>query len=389
MPPSSEPILHTTDMAADVALPSPAFEAKYGEFRRTILTAYRARRPLRALDALVSSVEDAAAGAALEGPVDRPIFVLGNFRSGTTFLEQVLARHPSLGHFTYLTSAFPRSPRFAAAMGHIIPGFMATMIPPHQPNMVFNGASPFEAESIWRFCRQNPWTDHATDVLDADFSDPPFERLLRRIVKKQLRHQARPRFVHKNPANTVRLGFLARVFPDARFVYIVRHPLRMLRSQLDMERMFRHLFPVGDGRDYGEAFSNLWLPRALCFLRTSRHAEIARAFAREPPLGLAMSITDVHHECERMIEAGGLEGRVLTLRYEDLVADFEREMSRVLSFVGLDDDAGRALARAQRESVDHGLVSQRAPMPSFGADVSSALRPLFDRFGYGARDAGV
>jgi hypothetical protein len=377
-------IPHATDMSLESQLPLDDFEAKYGSFRKSVLTAYHTRRPLRALDAVVSWVEDVAGGGALEAPVDRPIFVLGNFRSGTTFLEQVLARHPSLGHFTWLTSAFPRSPRFAALMRRTIPGFAFSSVLPHQPNMVADAESPFEAESIWRFCRNNVWSRAATNVLDADFSDPPFERLLRRTIHKQLRLQGKARFLHKNPPNTARLGFLARVFPDARFVYIVRHPLRMLRSQLDMENLFRRVFPPTAGRDYGEAFFNLYLPPARLFVRTSRHAEIAAALTRDPPLAVAMSLTDVHRECERMIERRGLQGRVLTLRYEDLVADFEPEMAKVLSFVGLEDDVARKLARAQARSVDSGLTSRRSPLPRFSPAVLSALQPLLERFGYRA-----
>lgn len=373
---------HTTNMSAESALSRDALDAKYGVFRKNVLRAYAMRRPMRALDAMVARVEDLLHGDELDAPLDRPIFVLGNFRSGTTFLEQVLAQHPSLGHFTLTTSAFPRSPRFADTMRRTIPGFASTMAAPHHPNMVIDASSPFEAEAIWRFCRNNLWTTEASNVLDAGFSDPPFERLLRRLIQKQLRLRGRARFINKNPPNTVRLGFLSRVFPDARFIYIVRHPLRMLRSQLDMETAIRRVFPAGSERDYGEAFSNLFVPRAKLFMRTGRHAAITAAYAREPALGLAMSLVDVHHELTGMQERGGLGGRVLTIRYEDLVTSFELEITRVLEFVGLNDEAGRALARGQACSVDDKLISRRSPPPTFSPAVLETLRPLAESFGH-------
>ncbi len=373
---------HSTNMSAESELSRDAIEAKYGMFRKNVLRAYGMRRPMRALDAMVAHVEDLLHGSDLDAPLDRPVFVLGNFRSGTTFLEQVLARHPSLGHFTLTTSAFPRSPRFADVMRRTVPGFASAMVAPHHPNMVIDAASPFEAEAIWRFCRNNLWTAEASNVLDSDFSDPPFERVLLRLIQKQLRLVGRARFINKNPPNTVRLGFLSRLFPDARFVYIVRHPLRMLRSQLDMERALRRVFPDQTGHDYGEAFSNLFVPRAKLFMRTAGHAAIEAACARDPALGLAMSLVDVHRELTAMQERGGLGDRVLTIRYEDLVTSFEPEITKVLTFLGLNDEAGRALARSQARSVDDTLLSRRSPPPTFSPEVLEILRPLGECFGH-------
>ncbi len=373
-----------TNMAAESAWSGDAFEQKYAVLRKSVLNAYRARRALRAVDGVVSAIEDRFAGSAA-APVDRPLFVLGNFRSGTTFLENALSTHPALGGFTYTTSVFPRSPQFADLMRRLIPGLMERSATPHQPNMTMSGDTPFEAEAIWRFCRNNPWSNAPSNVLGASFSDPPFEQLLQRTVVKQLRLLQRPRFLHKNPANTVRLGFLARVFPDARFIYIVRNPLRMLRSQLDMAGTFRRLFPEGTALDYGEAFSNFWLPPAKMFMRTKRHPEISAAFARDPALGLAMSITDVHGELERMVERNGLHSRVHTLRYEDLIAHFEKEMNGILAFAELDDLPGRDIPARQAKEVDDQLLSQRSPLPAFSAEALDVLRPLCTRFDYPTR----
>jgi hypothetical protein len=369
-------------MAAESALPASAIEAKYGKVRANALRLYGLRWALRAVGAVVVGVEDAVVDRALDVPIDRPVFVLGNFRSGTTFLEQVLARHPALGYFTLASSVLPRSPRFCDVLRRAVPGFADAMTFPHHPNMVVDATAPFEAESIWRACRNNPWSEHPSNVLDAGYSDPPFERILRRTIQKNLKHLGRARFINKNPPNTVRLGYLARVFPDARFVYIVRHPQRMLRSQLDMERTYRRLFPPEDGRDYGEFHSNLWVHRAKVFARTGRNAEIAAAYTRDPALGIAMSLVDVDRELQGMRERGRLGDRVMTIRYEDLVERFAEEIGKVLAFAGLDDDGGRALAHDASRSVDETLLSRRSPLPPFSPEVLAALRPYADRFGY-------
>ena len=53
-----------------------------------------------------------------------------------------------------------------------------------------------------------------------------------------LLHRKCSRFIWKNPMNGFRIGFLLKMFPDAKFVFISRNPTKTLRSQLDMERFY-------------------------------------------------------------------------------------------------------------------------------------------------------
>ena len=43
-------------------------------------------------------------------PIDRPVFIVGPFRSGTTVLEKIIAEHSALGHFWYLSNAYSHAP---------------------------------------------------------------------------------------------------------------------------------------------------------------------------------------------------------------------------------------------------------------------------------------
>src|SRR4029079_446514 len=125
--------------------------------------------------------------------------------------------------------------------------------------------SPFEGEPIWRFCRNNCWSADPVNVLDTGFEDREFERVLRRTIVKHLRSQGKRRFTNKNPWNTYRAGYLARLFPDARFIYIVRHPYRMLRSQLDLGQIAKRAY---EGMPhFSERFSDAF-GRERGFLRT-------------------------------------------------------------------------------------------------------------------------
>ncbi len=119
-------------------------------------------------------------------PSDKPIFVVGMPRSGTTLVEQILATHPDV---------------FGAGELRDITSIVHT-VSRHVPG---NAAYP----------------DYLSDIPDnipSGFADA----YLRRIdsISKEA-----PRVVDKMPQNCLYLGMIGFMFPQARIVHCVRHPL--------------------------------------------------------------------------------------------------------------------------------------------------------------------
>ena len=118
------------------------------------------------------------------------------------------------------------------------------------------------------------------------------------------RRGAAPRFTDKFPGNFHYVGFIARALPNARIVCLRRHPMDTVLSN------FRNLFAIGS-RYYDYSYDLL---------------DIAAYYARFDRL------MELWHRV--------LPGRVLELRYENLVSDQEAETRRLLAHCGLDwDDA--------------------------------------------------
>merc|ERR1719153_1809075 len=90
----------------DEAMSDAEFNIKYGAYRHEI---YRTTSvPRWAYDALGTALHYAELYLVHGGPaalrrkmrVARPVFIVGDFRSGTSVLERLLEHHPALGAFS-------------------------------------------------------------------------------------------------------------------------------------------------------------------------------------------------------------------------------------------------------------------------------------------------
>lgn len=166
--------------------------------------------------------------------IDRPIYVTGLARAGTTIALEIIASQPGVATHRYYD--FPMLPviyhwrkflhRFAKDSSPVERS--------HQDGLQVTPASPeaFE-EMLWiRFFRDRRW------VLDARDSSPAFETFYRDHIRKLLLVENAQRYAAKGNYNLTRMGYLARLFPDARFVVAVRHPVNHIASLMKQHAHF-------------------------------------------------------------------------------------------------------------------------------------------------------
>lgn len=133
--------------------------------------------------------------------IDRPIFIVGPHRCGTTLLYRLLGRHPDVGYFNQLNRRLRGKP----LLSHVL------------TSIGVRDDKPMEAQPIWdRFKRRDD------DVMTADDTSPKEVAWFRNLIVKVLKLRNADRFLAKYPRLSLRLFWLDAVFPGAIFIHMTR-----------------------------------------------------------------------------------------------------------------------------------------------------------------------
>ena len=188
---------------------------------------------------------------------DRPVFVLGHPRTGTTHCFNLLSLDERFAYPTTFMCGFPSYflwfERFGKAL---LAGVISKTRPmdnmalsfdtPQEDELATNvlsaGASPYMPLVFMRHERE--YRQYLA-LKDEDMTDPAgkarwvssFTYILRKITLyyQRARHSTSPhRLLLKSPVHTSRIALLLQLFPNAQFIYMHRHPERVLQSAMNM-----------------------------------------------------------------------------------------------------------------------------------------------------------
>ncbi|HXJ65500.1 MAG TPA: sulfotransferase [Actinomycetota bacterium] len=250
-------------------------------------------------------------------------FVVGEARSGTTLLRVMLDAHPQL-------SIPPES-------------YFVSGLYPYRSRYERNGSFDLArfAGDLQGLHKFRDW-DLDANVLGEVFASPmprgTYADAIRLLYGTYATAHDKPRYGDKSPGYVTRMKLLVQLFPEARFVHIVRDVRSVALSLTEMPAEWgTRTVPEGAAR---------W-----------RH-RVSRGHTEGTALG---------------------PDRYLEVRYEDLVGDAEQELRRLVEFLLLPWDdavlhyADRGLSRVPEGSHDiHGNV---ASAPKATRDWRSQISP--------------
>lgn len=189
-----------------------------------------------------------------------PLFVLGYARSGTTHLHNLFSKDPALG---FVTTFQALAPGFAMIGERWIKPVLARAVPVTRPtdNVEIDLDSPQEEEVAIANLSATSMLHHMSfpsrhdeyfrrRVLMEGISSQEraeFMRTYLRVARTATLRCGGKRLVLKCPLNMARLPMVLELFPEARFVHIVRNPYEVYPSLVHLyEKMLgdHHLEPI-------------------------------------------------------------------------------------------------------------------------------------------------
>ena len=313
----------------------------------------RASRALGPLRRVLAALEDDLASRQLEAVrVERPVFVTGLARSGTTMMLELLAQADGVATHRYRDFPFVFAPvAWNWFQDRATRGPAQAVERPHRDRIRITreSAEAFE-EPLWQDFFSWAHDPSRCHVMGAESAHPQFERFFAAHLRKILWLRGGTRYVSKGNYNVARIGYLARLFPDARFVVPVREPLAHVHSLAQQHRLFCR-YAAQDRRvpRYLEAAGHYEFgpQRRPINLDPGRIGEIEAAWREGGDYrGYARQWAQVYAHVHRLRSDPALAGRILVLRYEDACARPQSLQRELLRFCALADTRGRVAAAA-------------------------------------------
>lgn len=174
---------------------------------------------------------------------DPPIFIIGFWRSGTTFLHNLLSLDPNAAYVSTYQSVFPnhslvnsfwmkKLAAIVASEERPVDKIRINMDSPQEEEMALGNLQSISFYNFFYFPNQLEKFKKEALLFDglSDQQIEGWEKMYRSIMKKAIIRTGGQRFISKNPPNIFRIPQLLKMFPDARFLYIYRNPYKVLSS---------------------------------------------------------------------------------------------------------------------------------------------------------------
>jgi hypothetical protein len=201
-------------------------------------------------------------------PIEKPLFILGNLRSGSTFLHRLLSRDSET--FTsltiwdiYLTPSVTQKKitKFFARLDNKFGGHLHRLLyafdsrtlgkykihpisffqPEEDENILFHIWDSFWISFLFPFADELPDYRHFDEALSPQHRHR-IMKFYRSMLQRHLYATGKKYFVAKNPAFSPKIQTLLEFFPDARIIYLARNPLDMLPSTVSWINYARRVF---------------------------------------------------------------------------------------------------------------------------------------------------
>lgn len=316
--------------------------------------------------------------------IERPIYICGLARSGTTLLLELFSKIRGVGTHRYRDFPFLAMPILWNSYVDRFSGNRQFVERPHKDRIRINRDSPEAMEEpLWSMWFPDLHASHSLQRMTAENSHLRFEQFHRDHLRKILFIRNAHRYCAKNNYHVCRVEYLTKLYPDAEFIIPIRNPLAHVNSLVCQHQLFCA---------YARQETRL-----AAYLETTGHFEFGpqrmpirlddQLFHRtldcwqagEEHLGYSIQWNVIYRLVLELLNNEDLKNRIHVVRYEDLCASPQERLQFLLQRVGL-----AARGAASIPDVDHVTMVPPAEgwTPAQAAAVWHEVREVAECFGY-------
>jgi hypothetical protein len=188
-----------------------------------------------------------------EKKIEPPVFILGHWRSGTTLLHNLMTQDPDSAFVTTYHAVFPNNLKSQWLFRPLMRTFMPDVRPgdslrlavhlPQEDEYALSNVTHRSYYHVFYFPKSYRdyyrnyvrFEDASATVIDS------WNWAYKTIVKRAVMNSTGNRPVLKNPVNTGRIKNLTPIFPEARYIFIMRNPII---TYLSSKKFFSQLYPT-------------------------------------------------------------------------------------------------------------------------------------------------
>ncbi len=177
-----------------------------------------------------------------------PVLIIGHWRSGTSYLHELLSEDPQFCYVSLWNTLLPDSYPLLESSKQFLSNFLPKTRPMDNIEVEIDG--PYEEEagiaalSPWSFFHglhfpKNAEEQYVNSIhythLSAEEKQEWVE-MYEQFMKTVVYTNNGKRLLLKDPANTARIPTLLEIFPQAKFIHIYRNPYKVYLSTVNMRK---------------------------------------------------------------------------------------------------------------------------------------------------------
>jgi hypothetical protein len=173
---------------------------------------------------------------------DAPVFIIGHWRSGTTYLHYLMAKDDYFGYLSLYQAFLPNittigGKLFRQLFKPLVPGKrpqdnieVDIDVPAEEENAISTFAFESASHSFWFPKNEKYFKKYALfeDATKKDINN--WQKAYKRLMTKVAIAFPGKKPLIKNPHNSGRVTQLLKLYPNAKFIHIYRNPLKVLPS---------------------------------------------------------------------------------------------------------------------------------------------------------------